>query len=151
MSLETVWRLLATVSGFDLVIRHPQALDVLHQAFGLISVEAGPTGSIIWHEQGAWVKGPLTGIRFTNTTRWEQIPPAGIRISHQRRGPEPLFLSTLRPDGTGRWTGEPHQCGSDRYLPSLVAAEDHLFLAWDVASPTDPYRWEMQARYPGSC
>jgi hypothetical protein len=143
--IEDVWRLLGTVSTFDLLVRHHRTNELLHRASGLIRVDA-LVHTITWHEQGEWVTGPLTGIHFTNATLWEQAGSAAIRVSHRRWGPEPVFLSTLRATGAGEWAGEPHLCGADRYVPVLSPAVDHLVLTWNVASPTDPYRWEMRAR-----
>jgi hypothetical protein len=145
MAVEAVWPLLARAATFDLIIRGHSTNDPVHRGRGRITVES--SGDVItWHEHGEWEMGTLAGIRFSNTTRWGRAGTGELRVSHQRRGGPPVFLSTLREGSPGQWTGDPHLCGADCYTPVLLPTADHLFLAWDVTSPTDPYRWEMQVR-----
>ncbi len=141
---DPLWSLLRNVAAFDLVIRHHSTRVLLHRGAGRIRVES-TRDLVTWHEQGEWTTGRLAGIRFSNTTRWRWIAPGALGLSYQRRGAEPVVLSTLRQTSAGQWIGTPHLCKADCYSPVLVPAADHLMLGWDVTSPTDPYRWEMRA------
>ena len=144
MDLAELWRRLAASRTLSLTVRPAQATP--HHGTGVIAVELLTPTSILWREQGAWTDGPLAGIRFSNTTRWDHLNNLELQVSHQRRGPDPVMLSTLRPQVDGSWTGSVHHCGDDHYHPRLSASAAGLLVSWEVTSPTDPYRWELTVR-----
>lgn len=146
MEIDGLWHLLARVHTFQLNVFHPEGTCFTNRGQGIIRVEQVDASSLTWQEQGEWIQGPLTGIRFNNTTHWQRSADDALRVSHQRRGPEPVFLSTLRPWQDGTWQGDVHYCGADHYRPSLKPGTDDILVRWEVASPSDPYRWEMLAR-----
>ncbi|HWA15145.1 MAG TPA: DUF6314 family protein [Gemmatimonadales bacterium] len=142
---DRLWRLLQSVRHFELEVT-PGHGGSTRRGAGTILLELPSATSMLWRQQGHWVDGPLAGVRFTNSTRWEWDGHDALRVSHQRRGPDPVLLSTLSPGASGRWNGTTHHCGEDRYTPSIDASRSILRLSWQVTSPSDPYRWVLLAR-----
>ncbi len=152
MSNQSPWHLLALVRHLAVRVeaRGASGRDEVHTATGSIRVKenAADPSAVTWHEEGEWATGPLTGLRFHNTTCWRTMPDGvGLELSHLRRGAgSPTQLVQLYPDTAGRWiaTG-PHQCGQDRYHACIEWGETSLRLQWDVESPSDPYRMIIEA------
>lgn len=142
MALDELWTRLAHASSFRLVVHPTQGPS--HTGTGSISPQLLDQATIIWTEQGRWTEGPLAGIHFSNRTRWERQDHTALRVSHQRRGPNPVLLSTLHPGADGAWHGNVHPCGADRYRPKLSVSGMSLQIEWNVTSPVDPYRWTLK-------
>lgn len=147
------WLLLESVRHFRVTIETAGSAGpvVSHVGTGQLVVEthAADDGSTLhWNEEGAWVSGPLAGIRFHNRTSWRRESGAPrLHLSHLRRGvDQPTFLATLIPGPDDAWVAEtPHLCGPDLYIPSLEVQGGRLILTWDVRSPTDPYFRRFEA------
>ncbi len=142
MSLLDPWPRLGAVRHFRITIETQAGPNPVHTGLGEIRVEPTTNADnlLVWREEGCWTSGPLKGTRFHNLTQWTRR--AGeLQLDHLRRGPEnPTFLATLHRVGPDRWeASEPHLCGPDCYLPTLLLRESGVQLRWEVRSPTDPY------------
>lgn len=159
MTPRGLWSLLASVRRFEITVLTPTetGLTRSHTGLGTLRAEASTSAvgsTVVWHELGHWLSGPLAGIRFGNTTAWRfPVGAPALHVSHLRRGARsPTFLAILRPDARGKWAAEaPHICGADRYHPTLACRGGRLRLEWEVQSPTDAYLLRLEAWQTRAC
>lgn len=144
-----LWTRLAAVRSYSIRVTHPVSSgSQAHIGTGTVVVELDGTDRIVWREKGEWAEGPLSGLRFHNSTTWERLGEGALRFSHLRRGDaHPTTVVTLVPDTDGVWLSEaPHLCGADQYSARVQLVDQEVHIRWEVSSPTDPYTMECVYR-----
>lgn len=87
-------------------------------------------GSLLFHETGTW----RSTLPFRNVYRWTSLDDARLRLEHLR-GPEPVHLFDLEPDGVVWRPAVPHLCDEDVYTAELRTTTDGIELRWTITGP----------------